>query len=98
MSGSNGTAGGPDIEFEVYARRLPTEEMRRVGTVRAPDADLARVYAHTVYDEEAWVEMAVVPRGAVVSLPRRGTHREGGSSDGGSEHGIEHGNEHRSEH
>jgi hypothetical protein len=57
-----------DRVWLVLARRGYEEPLRQVGTVTADDVDLARVYARTIYDEFAWVEMAVVPRDAVVTV------------------------------
>lgn len=58
----------PDRIWIVLARREYTEPLRQIGTVEADDADMARVYARSIYDEFAWVEMAVVPREALVAV------------------------------
>lgn len=58
----------PDRVWLVLARRAYDEPLRQVGTVTADDADLARVYARTIYDEFAWIEMAVVPRDAMCTV------------------------------
>ncbi len=52
----------------VLARRGYEEPLRQVGTVEADDAELARVYARSIYDEFAWVEMVVVPRDAALTV------------------------------
>jgi hypothetical protein len=57
-----------DRVWLVLARRTYEEALRQVGTVTADDVDLACVYARTIYDEFAWVEMAVVPRDALVTV------------------------------
>ena len=49
----------------VFARRKPDEPLAQVGTVTAEDAELAVVYARSIYDEHSWLEMLVVPRSAV---------------------------------
>ncbi len=54
--------------YEVFARRNHNEELRHVGSVNATDDDLAKAYAWTMYDEESWVEMCVVPRRAVIPI------------------------------
>ena len=54
--------------YEVFARKAHDEELKHVGSVNASDDDLARAYAWTVYDEERWVEMCIVPRSAVISV------------------------------
>jgi 1,2-phenylacetyl-CoA epoxidase PaaB subunit len=55
-------------EYEVFARKARVEPLRQVGTVVAPDDDLAMAYARATYDEERWVEMMIVPKGAVIRL------------------------------
>ncbi len=54
--------------YEVFARRNHEEELKHVGSVNATDDDLAKAYAWSMYDEESWVEMCVVPRSAIVSV------------------------------
>lgn len=54
--------------YEVFARKAHGEELKHVGSVNAADDDLARIYAWSIYDEERWVEMCVVPRSAIVSV------------------------------
>jgi 1,2-phenylacetyl-CoA epoxidase PaaB subunit len=51
--------------FEVFARRKPEEPLHHIGYVNAPDAELAGVYARSIYDEWDWIEMVVVPRAAI---------------------------------
>src|SRR5262249_55928832 len=55
-------------EYEVFARKLRVEPLRLIGSVVAPDDDLAAAYARATYDEERWVEMAIVPRDAMTIL------------------------------
>jgi 1,2-phenylacetyl-CoA epoxidase PaaB subunit len=55
-------------EYEVFARKTRVEPLRQVGTVVAPDDDLARAYARATYDEERWVEMVIVPRQSVITV------------------------------
>jgi len=52
----------------VLARRSYEEPLRQVGAIEADDLDLARVYARSIYDEFAWVEMVIVPREAVQTV------------------------------
>ena len=59
----------PDVRiYEVFARKNHTEALKHVGSVNAADDDLAKAYAWTMYDEEKWVEMCVVPRDAVIPI------------------------------
>ena len=55
-------------EYEVFARKARAEPLRQVGSVVAPDDDLAMAYARATYDEERWVEMMIVPKDAVIRL------------------------------
>jgi hypothetical protein len=57
-----------DRVWYVLARRAYDEPLRQIGTVTADDVELARVYARTIYDEFAWVEMAIVPRDTLVTV------------------------------
>lgn len=59
-----------DRVWLVLARSKYDEPLRQVGTVEADDHDLAQVYARSIYDEFAWIEMAVVPRDAVLTVIR----------------------------
>lgn len=58
--------------YEVFARKTHEEELKHVGSVNANDDDLAKAYAWTLYDEESWVEMCVVPRRAVIPITQHG--------------------------
>lgn len=55
-------------EYHVFARKGRVEPLRQVGSVVAPDDDLAMAYARATYDEERWVEMMIVPKDAVIRL------------------------------
>ncbi len=61
-----------DTIYEVFARKSHDQELKHVGSVNATDDDLAKAYAWTVYDEETWVEMCVVPRTAVIPVMGHG--------------------------
>ena len=49
----------------VLARRKYDEPLYQVGTVSAEDADMAALYAQSIYDEHPWIEMVVAPRDAL---------------------------------
>lgn len=66
--------------FEVFTRIAPGDPMSHIGTLNAPDMDLARVYAWRIYDEEDWADMWVVPRDAIVSA--HPDHEGAGSNPG----------------
>jgi 1,2-phenylacetyl-CoA epoxidase PaaB subunit len=53
----------PDIHvYEVFARQRRKDPLAHVGTVTAPNDDLAAAYARSIYNEEPWIEMRVVAR------------------------------------
>jgi hypothetical protein len=60
-----------DRVFEVFARKDRADRFQHVGTVQAPGAELARVYAWQTYDEQSWFEMAVAPRDAFLGVNRQ---------------------------
>jgi 1,2-phenylacetyl-CoA epoxidase PaaB subunit len=51
--------------WEVFARQSYEEPLHHVGAVREDDEDLALVSARSIYDEQPWIEMIIVPRDAV---------------------------------
>jgi 1,2-phenylacetyl-CoA epoxidase PaaB subunit len=55
-------------EYGVFARKARAEPLRLIGSVVAPDDDLAAAYARATYDEERWIEMAIVPRESMTTL------------------------------
>ena len=59
---------GDEPVYEVFARRVEGEPLRHIGSVAAPDDMLARVYARSIYDEESWIAMYVVPRRSVIPV------------------------------
>ena len=54
--------------YEVFARFRSEEPLHHLGNVIAVDADLARMYALTMYDEWGWSEMIIVPRREMVTV------------------------------
>ena len=57
---------GDAVEYEVFARKTRGEPLHQVGSVVAPDDDLAVAYARATYDEERWVEMAIVRKDDII--------------------------------
>jgi 1,2-phenylacetyl-CoA epoxidase PaaB subunit len=64
---------GDAVEYEVYARKTRAEPLHQVGSVVAPDDDLA---AHLTYDEERWIEMTIVRKDHVIALWQPGETSE----------------------
>ena len=54
--------------WQVYARRKYEEPLHEIGNVMADDAELAAVYARSIFDEFSWVEMVIVPRDTIVTV------------------------------
>ena len=59
---------GDAVEYEVFARKTRLEPLHQVGSVVAPDDDLAVAYARATYDEERWIEMAIVRKDDIIEL------------------------------
>ena len=57
--------------YEVFARKSRGDALKHVGTVTAPNDDLARVYAFSTYDEEKWFDMFIAPRDRWVEVFNR---------------------------
>jgi 1,2-phenylacetyl-CoA epoxidase PaaB subunit len=53
------------VVWEVFARQAYDEPLHHVGTVTEEDEDLARVAARSIYDEQPWIHMIIVPRSAI---------------------------------
>jgi 1,2-phenylacetyl-CoA epoxidase PaaB subunit len=51
--------------WEVFARKAYADPLHHVGTVTESDEDLALVAARSIYDEQPWIEMVIVPRAEI---------------------------------
>ena len=51
--------------WEVFARKGYEEPLHHVGAVSEDDEDLAQVAARSIYDEQPWIQMIIVPRSAI---------------------------------
>ena len=58
----------PRRKFDVFARRAAGDPLSMIGTIYAPDIELARVYAFTTYNEEPWYELKLAPHDAFVTV------------------------------
>ena len=54
--------------WQVYARQKYEEPLHEIGAIVADDVELAKVYARSIYDEFAWVEMMLIPREYIVTV------------------------------
>lgn len=59
--------------YEVFARKNSDDSLSHVGSVEAPNDDLAQVRAWYIYDQHRWTEMCVVPTEAIIPV-RLGKH------------------------
>lgn len=64
--------GTPPRYYEVFARKTSADPLAHVGSVEAPNDDLAQVRAWYVYDQHRWQEMCVVPLDAVITVTEHG--------------------------
>jgi 1,2-phenylacetyl-CoA epoxidase PaaB subunit len=54
-----------DAIWEVFARKAYDDPLHHVGAVCEDDPDLALVAARSIYDEQPWIEMIIVPRTSI---------------------------------
>jgi 1,2-phenylacetyl-CoA epoxidase PaaB subunit len=54
-----------DVVWEVFARKAYEDPLHHVGAVTESDEDLALVSARSIYDEQPWIQMIIVPRSAM---------------------------------
>ena len=54
--------------YEVFARKTPADALAHVGSVEAPNDDLAQIRAWYIYDQHRWKEMCVVPLDAIITV------------------------------
>ncbi len=54
--------------WQVYARQKYDEPLHEIGAIVADDVELAKVYARSIYDEFAWIEMTLIPRASIVTV------------------------------
>lgn len=55
-------------EYYLFARIERGDDLIQVGSFKAENDDLARVYAQYIYDEEDWVEMCVVQKDNLITI------------------------------
>jgi 1,2-phenylacetyl-CoA epoxidase PaaB subunit len=55
----------PGGVWEVFGRIAYEEPLHHIGTVTEADEDLALVSARSIYDEQPWIEMVIVPRASI---------------------------------
>ena len=58
--------------YEVFARKDSNDSLTHVGSVEAPNDDLAQMRAWYIYDQHAWKEMCVVPLESIITVTEHG--------------------------
>ena len=59
----------PDGEvYEVFAKIKAEDPFQHIGSVIASDAELAGMYARTLYNEWNWAGMFIAPRARILTL------------------------------
>jgi 1,2-phenylacetyl-CoA epoxidase PaaB subunit len=65
--------GGKDPKYyEVFARKNSDSELSHVGSVEAPNDQLAPVRAWSIYDPHKWRDMCVVPLESIITVTEEG--------------------------
>lgn len=54
--------------WEVFGRKSPAEHLYHVGSVPAPNPELAAARALVTFDEYKWIELRVFPRAAAINV------------------------------
>ena len=54
--------------YEVFARKTSADALAHVGSVEAPNDDLAQIRAWYIYDQHRWKEMCVVPLDSIITV------------------------------
>jgi 1,2-phenylacetyl-CoA epoxidase PaaB subunit len=65
MSGDRRPIESREHVWEVFARKAYEDPLHHVGAVTEEDEDLALVSARSIYDEQPWIQMIIVPRTAI---------------------------------
>ena len=52
----------------MFARKTSADPLSHVGSVEAPNDDLAQIRAWYIYDQHRWKEMCVVPLDAIITV------------------------------
>jgi 1,2-phenylacetyl-CoA epoxidase PaaB subunit len=58
--------------YEVFARKDSNSDLSHVGSVEAPNDDLAQIRAWYIYDQHRWREMCVIPLESIITVTEEG--------------------------
>jgi 1,2-phenylacetyl-CoA epoxidase PaaB subunit len=56
------------LEYLLFTRINRGDDLIHVGSFKAANDEMAKVYAKYIYDEEDWVEMHIVPKSALITV------------------------------
>ena len=62
--------------YEVFARKTSKDRLGHVGSIEAPNDELAQVRAWFVHDEHSWIEMCIAPIDSIISVTGKGKRAE----------------------
>lgn len=54
--------------YEVFGRGKSEEPLAHIGSLTAPNLELAKARARMMYTERAWIELSVAPAKSFLSL------------------------------
>jgi 1,2-phenylacetyl-CoA epoxidase PaaB subunit len=56
------------IYYEVFARENSGTPLTHIGSIEAPNLELAKARAWFVYTERTWLELCIAPTSSITSL------------------------------
>ena len=54
--------------YEVFGRGAPGEALMHIGSLTAPNEELAKARARMMYAERDWIELTIAPASAFLKL------------------------------
>ena len=67
--GREGVKSYPALkDYDVFTRLQRGANLIQIGSFKAQDDDIARVYAHKIYDEQDWSEMQIIRRDNLIQV------------------------------
>lgn len=66
--GADRTLEGPGTKYEVFGRWEGDGALAHIGSLEAPNIELARARSVMIYSERAWIELCLAPSSAFEKL------------------------------
>ena len=57
--------------YEVFGRKTSDDPLTHVGSIEAPNDDLAEARAWYIYDEHDWRELCIAPAASFIAVTER---------------------------